>query len=94
MPVEKQLEPMLKALAYDVPAAMPGDFMEQVWERVGVVSGRRDRSVRMALFAVLFAVGLGAGASTVPATAYAQGPTYLLADDVRLSPASLLHAGL
>jgi hypothetical protein len=91
MPVKHQLDSILEALAHEVPPCMPDDFMEKVWERVGEMNARRERTFRAALFAGLFAVGLGAGAGTVQVPVYAQSPTYLLSNDARLSPSALLH---
>jgi hypothetical protein len=89
--MEQQLEPIFDALAREPVGDVSGDFMEGVWERVGDIGARRERTLRSALFAGLFAVGLGAGAITVQAPAYAQEPTYPLFSDARLSPAALLH---
>ncbi len=89
--MEHQLDPILEVLAHETPVGVSGGFMEGVWERVGDINARRERTLRSALFAGLFAVGLGAGAITVQAPAYAKEPTYPLISDVRLSPAALLH---
>lgn len=93
LPMNQQLEPILDALARDVAPSVPGGFMEGVWERVGDIGARRDRTMRSMLFAGLFAVGLGAGALTVQAPVYAQDSAYPLFSDARLSPAALLHVG-
>ncbi len=46
---------------------------------------------RAAIFVGLFAVGLGAGVSTVQAPLYAQETRYTLADNTALTPSALLH---
>jgi hypothetical protein len=89
--MKQHLDPILDALAQDAPARVSSDFMEGVWERVGDINARRERTLRSAMFAGLFAVGLGAGAFTVQAPAFAQEETFPLFNDAQLSPAALLH---
>ena len=89
--MKQQLEPLLDALAGDAPSGVSSDFMEGVWERVGDISARRERTMRSALFAGLFAVGIGAGALTVQTPAYAHDRNYPLLNEAHLSPSALLH---
>lgn len=89
--MKQQLASYLEALADEAHAEVPAGFMEGVWERVGDISARQDRTMRSALFVALFAVGLSAGAVTVQVPAYAQDQTPSLFSDARLSPSALLH---
>lgn len=89
--MKQQLEPLLDAFAGDAPSGVSNDFMEGVWERVGHISARRERTMRSALFAGLLAVGLGAGVATVQTPAYALDRNYPLLNESRLSPSALLH---
>ncbi|WP_188053768.1 MULTISPECIES: hypothetical protein [unclassified Sphingosinithalassobacter] len=89
--MKQQLGSYLEGLAHDADAEVPDGFMEGVWERVGDISARRDRTMRSALFVALFAVGLSAGAVTVQVPAYAQDRSYPLFSDAGLSPSALLH---
>ncbi len=87
----KQLDPVLQSLAREATISIPDDFMERVWERAGAMDSRRERRARAAIFVGLFAVGLGAGVSTVQAPLYAQETRYTLADNTALTPSALLH---
>ncbi|OBX18948.1 hypothetical protein A9995_10450 [Erythrobacter sp. QSSC1-22B] len=89
--MNQHLEPILEALAGGPPSEVSTDFMEGVWERVGDINARRERTVRSALFIGLFAVGLSAGAFTVQTPVYAQDRNYPLLNEARLSPSALLH---
>ncbi|NIJ62534.1 hypothetical protein FHS69_002224 [Erythrobacter flavus] len=87
----QRLDPILDALSHEAPGGMRDDFMEGVWERVGELTARRDRTMRSFLFAGLLTIGLGAGALTVQAPGYSEDTRYTLLDQTRLSPADLLH---
>ena len=90
--MKQQLDPVLSALADDAPFDVAsGGVMEGVWERVGAINARRERTMRSAMFVSLFAVGLGVGAATVQPPAYAQETSYQIFNEARLSPAALLH---
>ena len=87
----QRLDPVLEALGHDAPVGIRDDFMEGVWERVGDIGARRERTLQTIVFAGLLVVGLGAGALTVQTPVYAKDTRYTLIDEARLSPADLLH---
>ncbi len=70
---------------------LPDGFMDGVWMRAGKMEELSVRRTRLAVFAVMAFVGLGAGFGATQAPAYAGPASYQLVDGADLSPASLLH---
>ena len=60
------LDAMLGTLGTQDSFKVPDDFMTGVWQRAGQLGEIVERRRRMALFAGLFVVGLGAGARHDP----------------------------
>jgi hypothetical protein len=71
--------------------APPDGFMDGVWMRAGQFQEVSARRTRLALFAAMAFVGLGAGFGTTQAPANAEPAAYQLVDGADLSPATLLH---
>ena len=91
---DQYLDGALCSLASQEHSKTPADFMDGVWQRAGEIADQRRR---MALFAGLFVVGLGAGVGTSELP-YQYGATTQHASDSfmsgeQLSPAALLHVG-
>ena len=91
------LDAMLGTMASQKAGDVPPDFMNGVWQRAGQLGEIADQRRRMALFAGLFVVGLGAGLGTSELP-YQYGATTQHASDSfmsgeQLSPAALLHVG-
>lgn len=91
------LDAMLGTLASQETCDVPADFMNGVWQRAGQLGEVVERRRRMALFAGLFVVGLGAGAGTGEWPSHyglgQPGTGESLVFGERLSPAALLHVG-
>ena len=89
------LDAMLGTLGTQDSFKVPDDFMTGVWQRAGQLGEIVERRRRMALFAGLFVVGLGAGAGTSWWPAQFAGSQPGIADSIivgeRLSPSALLH---
>ncbi|WP_022674327.1 hypothetical protein [Novosphingopyxis baekryungensis] len=89
------LDAMLGTLGAQDSFEVPDDFMTGVWQRAGQLGEIVERRRRMALFAGLFVVGLGAGAGTSGWPAQFAGSQASIADSIivgeRLSPSALLH---
>ena len=93
---DQTLDAMLGKLASHDVRAMPDDFMNGVWQRAGQLGEIAERRRRMALFAGVFVVGLGAGAGTIGWPGYYGPPQQAegsLTGSEQLSPAALLHVG-
>lgn len=71
--------------------ALPEGFMDGVWMQAGQLEEMASRRTRLALFAVMAFVGLGAGFGATQTPAKAQTAHYQLVEGADLSPASLLH---
>lgn len=69
----------------------PNGFMDGVWLRAGQLEEVAAHRSRLALFAVIGLIGLGAGFEVTLAPAQAKPAQYHLIDGFDLSPASLLH---
>ncbi|TNE43082.1 MAG: hypothetical protein EP345_04710 [Sphingomonadales bacterium] len=67
------------------------DFMDGVWMRAGQLEERSSERARLALFAAMAFVGLGAGIGATAAPASAETAGFRLVDGADLSPAALLH---
>lgn len=97
MPDDQYLDGALCSLASQEHSKTPTDFMNGVWQRAGQLGEIADQRRRMALFAGLFVVGLGAGVGTseLPyqygATTEQTGGSFMAGE--QLSPAALLHVG-
>lgn len=70
---------------------LPDGFMDGVWLRAGRLEEMGTRRTRLALFAAMAFIGLGAGFGTTQTPAKAEVASYRLIDGADLSPASLLH---
>ena len=85
----------IAALAGATASADTNRVMDGVWQRAGQLSEIADRRQRLALFAGLFVVGLGAGVGTTgyPDQSMSSAPTatFDLGSSDRLSPAALLE---
>lgn len=88
---DHQLDNALARLGTMPEPALPDDFMDGVWMRAGQFQEVSARRTRMALFAAMAFVGLGAGFGTTQAPANAEPAAYQLVDGADLSPATLLH---
>jgi len=87
----KHLDRSLGALGQSMCASVPDGFMDGVWQRAGELGAIADRRMRMALFAGLFVVGLGAGIGTTQSPAYAGPAAYSIDASSQLAPSVLLH---
>lgn len=94
---DQYLDGALCSLASQAQSEMPADFMDGVWQRAGQLGEIADQRRRLALFAGLLVVGLGAGVGTneLPypygATTQQTGGSFMAGE--QLSPAALLHVG-
>ena len=76
----------------NMPAPSVSDgFMDGVWMRAGQLEERSPERTRLALFAAMAFVGLGAGIGATAAPASAEAASFRLVDGADLSPAALLH---
>ena len=71
--------------------SVPDGFMEGVWARAGQFEAKASGRARLALFAAMAFVGLGAGIGSTAAPASAETASFRLVDGADLSPAALLH---
>ena len=88
---DHQLDNALARLGTMPEPAPPDGFMDGVWMRAGQFQEVSARRTRLALFAAMAFVGLGAGFGTTQAPANAGPAGYQLVDGADLSPATLLH---
>jgi hypothetical protein len=92
MDQETRLKQALEALRGSPARELPDGFMDGVWARAGQLGEAADARRRMALFAVIFAIGMGAGFGTIHLPAdRAGGSSYEVFAGDNLSPAALLH---
>lgn len=73
--------------------ALPGGFMDGVWMRAGQIEEVSTRRTRLALFAAMAFIGLGAGVGASQAPVNAEPAGYQLVGGGDLSPAALLSVG-
>ncbi|MDX1581206.1 MAG: hypothetical protein R3360_06235 [Alphaproteobacteria bacterium] len=90
MDSETKIDTALCAFGRADTSDVPDDFMGGVWLRAGQMGEAVEARRRLALFAVVFVTGLGAGFVTMQSPAQAEAPAYQLVVGEDLSPASLL----
>ena len=78
MDSETKIDTALGAFGRADTLDVPDDFMEGVWLRAGQMAEAVDARRRLALFAVVFVTGLGAGFMTIQQPAQAEEPVYQL----------------
>lgn len=88
---DNPVERALAAWAAMPDPATPDGFMDGVWMQAGQLEEKASRRTRLALFAAMAFVGLGAGVGTTQTPARAETANYRLVEGADLSPASLLH---
>lgn len=88
---ENRLDIALASLGSVRDPVPPEGFMDGVWMRAGRLEEVSARRGRLAFFAAMTFIALGAGFGTTQAPGNAQPPHYRLIDGADLSPAALLH---
>jgi hypothetical protein len=91
MAQDTRLENALRSLGGAAGDEMPEGFMDGVWLKAGQLTEAAEGRRRLALFAGVFAAGLGAGFWTMESPASEQPQGYSLIAGADLSPAALLH---
>ena len=81
----------LKALSSLTSSPATDISYDAVWQRAGELQARKDGRQRMALFAGLFVVGLGAGAGLPQTAAIASESPSVAFSGGDLTPSALLH---
>jgi hypothetical protein len=92
MDQETRLNQALGALRGKQSSDLPDGFMDGVWVRAGQLAEAADARQRLALFAIIFVVGWGAGFGTIQVPAgLAESTAHETFAGTNLSPAALLH---
>ncbi|ETI60523.1 hypothetical protein C100_18785 [Sphingobium sp. C100] len=91
MDQETRLNDALHSLGEMQTDVVPEGFMDSVWSRAGEMAEAANARYRLALFAVIFAAGMGGGIGTIQTPVRAETTSYQLFAGADLSPAVLLH---
>ncbi|RKF22647.1 hypothetical protein D6851_05380 [Altericroceibacterium spongiae] len=91
MDQETRLNDALRSLGGMQSEVVPEGFMDSVWSRAGEMAEAANARRRLALFAVIFAAGMGGGIGTIQTPAKAEPTSHELFAGADLSPAVLLH---
>ncbi|MCP1471886.1 hypothetical protein J3E64_003599 [Sphingobium sp. OAS761] len=92
MDQESRLNDALQSLGDTQADVVPEGFMNSVWSRAGEMAEAANARRRLALFAVIFAAGMGGGIGTIQTPPVkAETTSYQLFAGADLSPAVLLH---
>jgi hypothetical protein len=86
-----QIDQGLKGLSRLTASSQASISFDAVWERAGQLQAKHEARQRSAMFAALFAIGLGAGMGVPQTAAFASDVPSITLSGGDLTPSALLH---